>query len=196
MSPETRAFEYALGLYSVLVGLAVADIANSLHRLLRHRQDVRWDARVLLATGFALLVAIGMWFDLWGVRNVASTRHFFFYLLIVALLFLVFLIAAASLPDEHAGAVDLREFYDGNRSYFWTLVTLFEVTYFLMGYYFSGSLLPPGSAYMRFTYGTHMALLTLLPLALTRVRIRAFHYLGLVLLYLALAWHYSWYSIG
>jgi hypothetical protein len=196
MSPETRAFEYALGLYSVLVGLAIADIANSLHRLLRHRRGVRWDPLVLFATGFALLIAIGMWFDLWGVRNVASTRHFFFYLLIVALLFLVFLVAAASLPDEHAGAVDLREFYEGNRSYFWTLVALFQVTYFLMGYYFTGSLLPPGPASLRITFGTHLALLTLLPLVLARVRSRAFHYLAQVLLYVALAWHYSQYSIG
>jgi hypothetical protein len=28
MTPEMRAFEYALGLFSVLVGLAIADIAN------------------------------------------------------------------------------------------------------------------------------------------------------------------------
>jgi hypothetical protein len=59
-----------------------------------------------------------VWFDLWGVRNVAGTRHFFFYLLMVANLFVVFLIAASSLPDDPESGRDLREFYSRNRQYF------------------------------------------------------------------------------
>ena len=195
MSPETRAFEYALGLYSVVMGLAIADIATSFHRLLRHRLQVRWDPLVLLATLLALLVVIGMWFDLWGVREVVSTRHYLFYLVMVGELFLVFLIAAASLPDEHAGATDLCAFYEENRGYFWTLVALFEASYFLLGIYFTGGVLPPGPAQLRFAFGLHMAVLVLVPLALARARARRLHYVGLGLLYVALFWHYYRYSI-
>ena len=42
MTPEMRAFEYALGLFSVLIGLAIADIATSFHRLIRSRAGVTW----------------------------------------------------------------------------------------------------------------------------------------------------------
>ena len=34
MTPEIRAFEYAIGVFAVLIGLAIADIATSSHRLL------------------------------------------------------------------------------------------------------------------------------------------------------------------
>lgn len=37
-------FEYAVGLISLIVGLALADISVSLHRPLKHRAEVRWDA--------------------------------------------------------------------------------------------------------------------------------------------------------
>ncbi len=36
-------FEYITALVSVVVGLAIADMATSLHRLLRNRRRVRWD---------------------------------------------------------------------------------------------------------------------------------------------------------
>lgn len=41
MTPEIRAIEFAHGLFSVLLGLAVADIASSLHRLLQHPDSIR-----------------------------------------------------------------------------------------------------------------------------------------------------------
>ena len=103
MSPETRAFEYALGMFAVLIGLAVADIAASLHRLLRNKGRVRWDPLALLAACYALCMAVYMWFDIWGVRHFDATRHFFFYIGLVAELFILYLIAAASLPDETSG---------------------------------------------------------------------------------------------
>jgi len=131
MTPEMRAFEYALGLFSVLIGLAIADIATSFHRLMRSRTPVNWDPLAMLAALYALLIAIGMWFDLWGVRDVAAACHFFFYLIMVAQLFIVFLIAAASLPDDAESGHDLPEFYSRNHRNFWLLIVLFQVGYIL-----------------------------------------------------------------
>jgi len=196
MTPEMRAFEYALGLFSVLIGLAIADIATSFHRLARSRQAVVWDPLTLLAALYALLTAIGMWFDLWGVRNVAGARHFFFYLLMVADLFLVFLIAASSLPDDAESGRDLREFYSRNRRYFWTLITLFQLSYILLGFYFAGGLLSHAPAYYRFAFITQMSLLFLVPAALVLFKSRALHYIGLAVLFATQAWHYAPYSIN
>src|SRR2546426_2507657 len=50
MTAEIRSFEYALGLFTVLVDLAIADIALSVHRLIRHRSSVQWDPLALMAT--------------------------------------------------------------------------------------------------------------------------------------------------
>ena len=121
MTPEIRAFEYAIGVFAVLIGLAIADIATSFHRLLRSRSPVKWDALALIAALYALCMAIYMWFDLWGVRNFAATRYFLFYLFLFAELFVLFLVAASSLPDEASGVTDLREFYAANRRNFWFL---------------------------------------------------------------------------
>lgn len=196
MTPEMRAFEYALGLFSVLIGLAIADIATSFHRLVRSRQAVTWDPLTLLAALYALLTAIGMWFDLWGVRNVEGARHFFFYLLMVADLFVVFLIAASSLPDDPESGRDLREFYSRNRQYFWTLIALFQAGYILLGLYFAGGLLSRAPPYYRFAFATQMSVLLLVPVALVLFKSRPLHYFGLALLFAAQAWHYGPYSIS
>jgi len=196
MTAEIRAFEYALGLFSVLIGLAIADIATSFHRLVRSRAVVTWDPLALLAALYALLIAIGMWFDLWGVRNVTAARHFFFYLIMVALLFIVFLIAAASLPDDPGGGCDLSEFYSRNRRYFWALIALFQLGYLLLGIYFAGGLLSRAPPYYRFAFAAQMSILFLVPVALMIFSSRVLHYCGLALLFATTAWHYAPYSIN
>lgn len=137
MTPEIRSFEYALGLFTILIGLAIADIALSFHRLVRQGSRVRWDPLALMATLYAFLIAVGMWFDLWAVRGVSETRNFLFYLSIVGELFVVFLLAAASLPDDAAAEADLRQYYDANRRYFWILVLLFQSFYYSHYAYFA-----------------------------------------------------------
>ena len=129
MTPEIRAFEYAIGVFAVLIGLAIADIATSFHRLLRSKSAVIWDPLALSAALYAICMAIYMWFDLWGVRNFAATRNFVFYLLLFSELFVLFLVAASSLPDEAETLTDLREFYSANRRKFWLLVVLFQLGY-------------------------------------------------------------------
>ena len=196
MTPEIRAFEYAMGLFSVLIGLAVADIATSFHRLVRARSTVTWDPLTLLAAFFALTLAIGMWFDMWGVRNVAETRHFFFYLSIVAELFVVFLIAAASLPEDAHGGIDLKAFYDGNRRYFWSLVAVFEVGYLVHGFYFIGGFIARLPREIVAAMLVQWVGAIVIPVVLILVRRRWVHYAGLALLFAIQAWHYAPYSIN
>ena len=178
MTPEIRAFEFALGLYSVLIGLAIADIAGSVHRLARRKDAVRWDPLALLAAGYALLLSIGMWFDLWGVRNVLATRHFFFYLCMIALLFVLFLIAAASLPDDPERENDLRRFYLTNRRYFWLMVALFQLCYLWFGIFFAVGLLERLGPTVPAQFALQMSVLFAVPLGLAGTTSRAAHYLG------------------
>ena len=191
MAPETEAFEYSLGIFAVLIGLAVADVAASFHRLLRNKSQVIWDPLALLAAGYALCMAVYMWFDIWGVRHFNATRHFFFYLGLVAQLFLLYLVAAASLPDEIGGPIDLREYYRDNRRHFWRLVTLFQFVYFAIGIYFTRGMpkdIPPSIDLL--LWGL-MAAPLIIALALLGLKSRAMHYLGLGLLYVVMVVHYA-----
>lgn len=195
MTPEIRAFEFALGLFTVMIGLAVTDIALSLHRLIRQRATVRWDPLTLLSALFALLMTIGMWFDLWGIRNATSVRHFFLYLVLLASFFVLFLVSASSLPDEVPGPLDLRAFYESNRRYYWGLVTIFQVIYVALGFHFTAAMFASMPATALVMVGTQWTVVILIPLALFFVRSRALHYAGLIILLAIDLWHYSHYSI-
>jgi hypothetical protein len=197
VTPEIRAFEYALGLFAVLIGLAVADVANSFHRLARHSVAVVWDPLALLAALYALCLAVGMWFDLWGVRHFAETRHFFFYLWMLADLFVLFLLAAASLPDTPGETSDLREHYARGRRYFWTLVVIFQVSYLLNGIYFVGPVLWQHPSYRAASmFLVNMVVPCLVALGLLLSKSRQLHYIGVLTLFVLLAIHYAPYQIN
>jgi hypothetical protein len=196
MTPEIRAFEFAIGVFAVLIGLAIADIATSFHRLLRSETPVNWDPLALSAALYALCMAIYMWFDLWGVRNIAATRYFLFYLLLFAQLFVLFLVAASSLPDEANGPINLRDFYAANRRNFWFLVVLFQIGYVGAGFYFVGGAiakLPNGTAAMLIA---QMSAPLILALILLSTKSRAVHYAGIGLLFAVMLIHYGGASIN
>lgn len=134
-------FEYAVGLMSIIVGLGLADLAMSLHRLLKHRVQVRWDGLAIATAAFAAFTLIRMWYQLWGVRVLAEVTNLFFYISLVFEMFLVFLASAAALPDDGDPPHerwDLRAYYDRHARYIWTLFLLFQLMYLCHAIYFAG----------------------------------------------------------
>jgi hypothetical protein len=194
--PEIRAFEYATGLFAVLIGLAVVDIATSFHRLLRSKASVRWDPLALMAALYALCLVVAMWFDLWGVRHFDATRNFLFYLSFIAEFLILFLVAAASLPDEAHYDVDLRDYYAATRRYFWTLLIFFQVLYSVDGLYFSRG--EPGDTPRGIIIA--LTILMLVPLVISIVlalsKSRLVHYIGLGMLFVVMVLHYGAASIN
>lgn len=196
MTPEIRAFEYATGLFAVLIGLAVVDLATSFHRLLRSKIPVRWDPLALMAAFYALCLVVAMWFDLWGVRHFDATRGFLFYLSFIAEFLVLFLVAAGSLPDEPAEGADLREYYARNRQYLWTLLVIFHTMYVADGLYFSRGW-SPHLARARFVFQNVLMFLPFfISIALTLAKSRRVHYVGLSLLFVVLLLHYGPASIN
>jgi archaellum biogenesis protein FlaJ (TadC family) len=195
MTPEIRAFEFAIGVFAVLIGLAIADIATSFQRLLGSRSTVKWDPLALLAATYALCMAIYMWFDLWGVRNFAATRNFLFYLALFAELFVLYLIAASSLPSdgfEH----DLREFYSRNRRRFWFLIVLFQIGYVAAGCYFIADSIAKLPGVEAALVIVQMFSPLILALILYFTKSRVVHYFGLGLLFVVMLIHYGRASIN
>ena len=107
---------------SVVVGLAVADMATSLHRLLRNRRRVRWDWVAPLAALVILVELFNLW---WSWRSFAgnSLADVAPYFVVLVLLFLT---AAATLPDEVPDqGLDLGDYFDETRAYFWALYGIY-----------------------------------------------------------------------
>lgn len=107
---------------AIIIGLAVADLAISFHKLMRHRARVHWDWLIFAVALLVLLNLVAVWWVtlLWygGIKdmNIAT------YLPDLAILLILFLASAAILPDEiPAEGLSLRDYYLSNSSYFWTL---------------------------------------------------------------------------
>ncbi len=127
-----KPFEYALGLLTILVSLALADIVLSFHRLLRNRHAVQWDGRALIAAALVIVEIVRLWFAMWGIRDVTIGQTFQIYLAQFVQILLLVLLAASSLPDEANAHCNLAAFYDSNRRYFWGVFALYQLVYFLL----------------------------------------------------------------
>jgi len=188
MSP----FDYALGLVSILVGLALADIAASLHRLLRRAPSVRWDGRVVLCVAFVVITIVGMWFEVWSIRSVQAIISFPFYLSLFIEFMVLFLISAACLPDEPEESLHLGRFYESNTTYLWSLFGLFQASFLLHWIYFAG--LQMGNHWRTLLFGAWIGFPLLIAVLLAMIRSRWFHYLALLVLIgyrLLNDWHFT-----
>jgi len=173
-------FDYALGLVSILVGLALADVAASLHRLLRQGRMVTWDGRVILCVLLVIITITGMWFEVWSVRSVKAVLSYPFYLSLFLEFMVLFLVCAACLPDEPEESYDLSAFYERSRTYLWSLFALFQASFFLHWIYFAGiHMSNPGRALL---FGAWVGLPLLVFLLLAGIRSRWFHYTALLVL--------------
>jgi hypothetical protein len=130
-------FEYALGLFSVLIGLALADIAQKAHRLIRDVATVTWDARVLITTVLVTITIVRMWFDVWSIHGRADILVFGFYLTMFVEMMILFVVAANSLPDDVGRDCDLRAFYEGNSRTFWWSFAAFHLSFLGHWLYFT-----------------------------------------------------------
>jgi hypothetical protein len=189
-----RPFEYALVLISILMGLALADIVVSLHRLVRSRQPVKWDGRVLIAASLVMLEVIRMWFAQWTGRDLAIAVTFGVYLGEFIQILLLVLLAYASLPDDLGESCDLQEFYERNRRYFWSVFAAYQASYFVLWLtVFGGTQATVGGAVRPIDW-VRMVGPLLIYLTLTFVRLRWLDYLApalIMIFYLLRYWNQS-----
>ena len=121
--------DYVAAFASIIVALAVTDLAHSMHRLLRARKRVQWDWLPLAVALLILLATLQFWwafFDVWRSSNQFALGGF---LPAFISLLLLFFCASAALPDEcPADGMDLKAYYLENRTYFWSLFLLLAVS--------------------------------------------------------------------
>jgi len=114
--------EYLLLFAAIILGLAVADLATSLHRLLSAGPRVRWDWLAPLAALVAFLKIVTLWWSWFGIGKLAQGLTWEMFLGFLAGTVLLFLLAAAALPEEVAeGPIDLRAHYATVQRRYWIL---------------------------------------------------------------------------
>lgn len=113
-------FEYAAIYFGIIVGLALANILTSLHKLIEAGPRVRWGWTAPVSAAYAATLTINEFWYLWlGQRHEPLRTILTWYPLAVAFA-LLFLMCAAALPDDAAeGEVDLARYYIENRKRFW-----------------------------------------------------------------------------
>src|SRR3954467_10261189 len=112
-------------LVAIILGLALAELATSFHRLMRAGKRVQWDWMSPALAFVMLLETVQFWWLSKAWYANATELRILEFLPRLLLLLLIYLLAAAVLPDEvPEDGVDLRSFYVDSSRYFWALVLL------------------------------------------------------------------------
>ena len=132
-------FEFTFALSAVILGLALTQVAASLHKLLLAGRQVRWALEPVLLTAIVTLVIVSVWANAWeeSDRTLVTLNQ----ILIQIAMYLTLYFGAASVLPEPAGQepLDLYAYYDRTRRLTFgaliTSMTLFKI-YFAMLYGF------------------------------------------------------------
>jgi hypothetical protein len=147
MSP----FEFICAFYSVVLGVAVAQLMTSVGRLLEVRDQVRTYWVHSLWVVIIFLADVNNWWAMWGMRG-ATSWTFQKFLLLVGLVASVYLVTVLLFPriPESGGQIDLDAFYYKNRRIFflanaavWTLAVLCNLSLLPIKSWLNGGIILP-----------------------------------------------------
>lgn len=125
-------FDYSLGLLTILMGLALADVSFSFHKIAVRTRTIRWDGRVPLTAALVAFECVRLWFAQWTLRHFSAALTFPVYLGLFVQMFVLVLLATSCLPDEPEDDCDLTVFYEARRRYFWGLFTAYFAIFFIL----------------------------------------------------------------
>lgn len=134
-------FEIFFGLSSVILGLALTEIASSIAKLLRAGRNVRWAPEPILQTILITMIVVSVWADQWWAHNETSFT-IGQALVQVAKLMAVYVAAASVLGEPEAKiGIDLKEhYYAARRVTYGAMITgLVLFTIYALAFY------PPAS---------------------------------------------------
>ena len=115
-------------LVAIVLGLGLAELGTSFHRLMRAGKRVRWDWMSPALAFMMLLEIVQFWWLSQGWYANATELRLLDFLPRLILLLLIYLLAAAVLPDEvPEEGIDLRTFYVDTSRYFWALIAVLTV---------------------------------------------------------------------
>jgi hypothetical protein len=125
------AFTYLSVLYSIILGLAIAQLLQGLGRVIQYRQRVRLYWPSLTWVGLLVVIDVQAWWATFGRRSY-SNWNFLFFLVVLIQPIGLYLVSALVLPEfSGEGPVDLRENYYGHSHWFFGIAALIIVSSYL-----------------------------------------------------------------
>lgn len=116
--------DFLLAFVGIILGLGVADLLTSLHKLLRAGRRVKWHWATPTLAALMLLVTLVVWFRSFGALNDLRSETLAAFLPAFVVLVLSFLMMAAALPDDVPDSgIDLEQFYFSSRIHLWSLMS-------------------------------------------------------------------------
>lgn len=124
-----ESFDYLVALFSIVIGLGLAEVAVSLNRLLRSA-GLKHDPLIFGPPILVMLMLVSIWFDTWAIKGVPNLFTFPFFVAIFGQLLLLYLLAAACVPKAATEGIPLKaDSYEGNRRYFWLIFSAYQAMY-------------------------------------------------------------------
>ena len=125
--------DFAIGLGTIITGLAITVMLANLHALLVNRRKVRWDWIVLLTAALVFMLIVGSWgvsFRTLGNRAVNPPLWLFLFMLLDIIP--MYLAARAVFPDYLADeGVNLADHYASVSRYIWVSIGISYVLFAL-----------------------------------------------------------------
>jgi hypothetical protein len=124
MASSIDLFAYLAAFVTITLALALGDMVQSLHRLIRAGAAVRWHVLPLLAALFVFLSVLSEFFSLWQFHDRLRIDYYALVGMVSVATLLAFA-ALACLPDDvPAGGIDLLAFHLGGRRHLFGVLTL------------------------------------------------------------------------
>lgn len=117
---------YVLGLFTIISGLAVKEIAERGARLVEFRRHIVWDYRPLITSGVMLCTIAVAWSRGWYQLSNAGDYHpsFIGFLVTLIAYILLYVNAAVTLPAEIKPGLNMKVFYREQGQEFWLIYVL------------------------------------------------------------------------
>jgi hypothetical protein len=128
--------DFAIGLSTIITGLAITVMLASLHALLTNRRKVKWDWLALLAAFYVFILIVGSWgvsFKTLGNRSINPPLWLF--LVMLGEIIPLYLAGRAALPDQLLDeGVNLGAHYALVSRYLWSSVAFSYVLFLAWGF--------------------------------------------------------------
>ncbi|KQW82230.1 hypothetical protein [Brevundimonas sp. Root1279] len=169
---------HSITLISIIVGLGLTEMFGNLHRLIRLRDRVRWDALPLAWVAALFCLTLNYWWALYlGLDGSDRARTAAQFALVLAPPILLFVTMASVLPGAD---LDMRHHYDEEREVFLLTFALYQVSTW-------ATALITGVAGWNAATIARTAILGLL-VAMLMTRSRRFDWVGLLIILGILVW--------
>ena len=144
-------FEFICAFYSVVLGVAVAQLMTSVGRLAEERERVRgyWVSNLWILT--VLIVDVSYWWGIWGLHDVKRWSIYSFLLLVAltAAVYLTTVLLFPRIPTSEDAIIDMgRHFYKSRRIFFtgftlaWAFALICNWSFFRITWIAAGNVLP------------------------------------------------------